>query len=121
MKSSIPADTILQGRPYGGTGFCKPVQHSTYHDIQQEDDRMSVVEVRNNNRVVLTLIDGYLPYFHSESTVKLWTNYTVQSRTLHRTFSASEYFSDIEKFHGFRHINTSCVKSQHFPPLIITE
>ena len=23
------------------------------------------------------------------------------------TFSASEYFSEIEKFHGFQHINTS--------------
>ena len=69
LKSSIPADTILQGRPYGGTGFiCKPVQHCTYHDIPQEDDRISVIEVRNNNRVVITLIGVYLPYFHSEST-----------------------------------------------------
>ena len=69
LKSSIPANTILQGRPYGGTGFiCKPVQHCTYHDIPQEDDRISVIEVRNNNRVVITLIGVYLPYFHSEST-----------------------------------------------------
>ena len=59
----------MQGRPYGGTGFiCKPVPHCTYHDIPQEDDRISVIEVRNNNRVVITLIGVYLPYFHSEST-----------------------------------------------------
>ena len=31
-----------------------------------------------------------------------------------RTFSASEYFSETEKFHGFPHINTSCVTSQDF-------
>ena len=69
LKSSIPANTILQGRPYGGTGFiCKPVQHCTYHDIPQDDYRISVIEVRNNNRVVITLIGVYLPYFHSEST-----------------------------------------------------
>ena len=69
MKSSIPADTILQGRPYGGTGFiCKPVLHCTFHDISQEHDRISVIEVRNNNRVVIILIGVYLPYFHSEST-----------------------------------------------------
>ena len=69
MKSSIPADTILQGRPYGGTAFiCKPVLHCTFHDIPQEDDRISVIEVRNNNRVVIILIGVYLPYFYSEST-----------------------------------------------------
>ena len=36
IKSRILADAVLQGRPYGGTGFiCKPVQHCTYHDIPQ--------------------------------------------------------------------------------------
>ena len=66
---AIPADTVLQGRPYGGTGFiCKPVQHCTFHNVPQEDDRISVIEVLNNNPVVITLIGVYLPYFHSEST-----------------------------------------------------
>ena len=69
LKSRIPADTVLQGRPYGGTGFiCKPVQHCTFHNVPQEDGRISVIEVLNNNRVVITLISVYLPYFHSEST-----------------------------------------------------
>ena len=57
LKSSIPADAVLQGRPYGGTGFiCKPVQHCTFHNVPQEDDRISVIEVLNNNCVVITLI-----------------------------------------------------------------
>ena len=69
LMSSIPADTVVQGRPYGGTGFiCKPVQHCTFHNVPQEDDRISVIEIRNNNRVVITLIGVYLPDFHSVST-----------------------------------------------------
>ena len=69
LKSSIPADAVLQGRPYGGTGFiCKPVQNCTFHGVPREDDRISVIEILNNNRVVITLISVYLPYFHSEST-----------------------------------------------------
>ena len=69
LKSSIPAEAVLQGRPYGGTGFiCKTIQHCTFHDVPQEDGRISVIEVLNNNRVVITLIGVYLPYFHSEST-----------------------------------------------------
>ena len=57
LKSSTPADAVLQGRPYGGTGFiCKTIQHCTFHDVPQEDGRISVIEVLNNNRVVITLI-----------------------------------------------------------------
>ena len=70
LKSSIPADAVLQCRPYGGTGFiCKTIQHCTFHDVPQEDGRISVIEVLNNNREVITLIGVYLPYFHSESTL----------------------------------------------------
>ena len=69
LKSIISADAVLQGRPYGGTGFiCKPVHHCTFHDVPQEDGRISVIDVQNNNRVVITLIGVYLPYFHFEST-----------------------------------------------------
>ena len=69
LKSSMPADAVLQGRPNIGTGFiCKTIQHCTFHDVPQEDGRISVIEVLNNNRVVITLIVVYLPYFHSEST-----------------------------------------------------
>ena len=38
------------------------------HDVPQEDGKISVVEVLNNNPVVITLIGVYLPYFYSEST-----------------------------------------------------
>ena len=64
LKSSIPADAVLQGHPYGGTGFiCKTIQHCNVHDVPQEDGKISVVEALNNNPVVITLIDVYLPYF----------------------------------------------------------
>ena len=82
LKSNIPADTVLQGRPYGGTGFiCKPVQHCTFHNVPQEYDRISVIEVLNNNRVVITLIGVFFTLLSLVSqhhyTVKLWTNYMV--------------------------------------------
>ena len=39
LKSSIPADAVLQGRPYGGTGFiCKTIQHCTFHDVPRWQD-----------------------------------------------------------------------------------
>ena len=44
LKSSIPADAVLQGRPYGGTGFiCKTIQHCNVHDVPQEDGKIYVV------------------------------------------------------------------------------
>ena len=37
------------------------------------------------------------------------------------TFSVSKYFCEIEKFHGFRHINISRITLHHFFRLIIAE
>ena len=47
--------------------------------------------------------------------------YYGRNNSLISTFSASEYFSENKKFHGFQHINTSRITLHHFLKLIDVE
>ena len=44
----------------------------------------------------------------------IFINRVNKNNPISSTFSASEYFSEIEKFHGFQHINTSRITLHRF-------
>ena len=70
LKSSVPADEILIGRPFGGVGFvCRKLKHCTIKEIPHEDNRLSVIQIVNNKNILVTIIGVYLPYFNSSSTL----------------------------------------------------
>ena len=57
LKSSVPEDEVLIGRPFGGVGFvCVKIQNCTIKEISQEDNRLSVLQLINNKNVLGTLI-----------------------------------------------------------------
>ena len=48
LKSSVPADEVLIGRPFGGVGFvCGKIQNSTIIEISQEGNR---IEQKNTTK-----------------------------------------------------------------------
>ena len=54
---------------FGGVGFiCSRIPICHYRDIHVDDDRMLIIEVRNGESVILTIIGVYMPYFYSTST-----------------------------------------------------
>ena len=84
LKSSIPADEILAGRPYGGVGFvCKQIPSFTLKDVPNQSDRISVLEVTQNGHTVLTVIGAYLPY-HCANSAEAY------SETLDQVYSIME-------------------------------
>ena len=68
LKYSVPADQVLIGRPFGGVGFvCRKIQNYTVKEISQEDNKLSVIQLINNKKVLVTLIGVYLPYLNCAS------------------------------------------------------
>ena len=71
LKSSIPADQLLAGRPYGGVGFiCRKPLNCNIREIPQNDDRISVIQIINNGQIRLTVVGAYLPFFSGTSCEK---------------------------------------------------
>ena len=71
LKSSIPADQLLAGRPYGGVGFiCRKPLNCNIREIPQNDDRISVIQIINNGQIRLTVVGSYLPFFSGTSCEK---------------------------------------------------
>ena len=71
LKSSIPADQLLIGRPYGGVGFiCRKPLNCNIKEIPQEDDRIPVIQIVNNGQIRLTIVGTYLPFFSGTSREK---------------------------------------------------
>ena len=69
LKSSVPEDEVLIGRPFGRVGFvCVKIQNCTIKEIPQEDNRLSVIQLINNKSVLVTLIGVYLSYSCASST-----------------------------------------------------
>ncbi len=55
---------VLFGRPHGGVGFvCKPMQGIVLNYIDIEYERMMRLQVINNGKPVLNILEVYLPYF----------------------------------------------------------
>ena len=49
-KSSVPADEVLAGRPYGDVGFvCRKREHCTIKNVPHADNRISVIQIINNS------------------------------------------------------------------------
>ena len=68
LKSSVDPETILTGRPYGGVGFiCKKKTDITYVPLPCDNDRIMAVQVVTNNKVCLTMIGVYLPFYDGSS------------------------------------------------------
>ena len=46
LKSSMPADEVVTGRPYVGVGFiCKAPPNCIIKDVPQDDNRISVIQI----------------------------------------------------------------------------
>ena len=70
LKSSMPADEVVTGCPYGGVGFiCKAPPNCIIKDVPQDDNRISVIQILNNATIILTLVGVYLPFYHTSSSV----------------------------------------------------
>ena len=68
LKSSILADQLLVGRPYGGVGFiCRKPLNCNIKEIPQDDDRISVIQIVNHGQITLTIVGIYLPFFSGTS------------------------------------------------------
>ena len=68
LNSSVPADEVLAGQPYGGVGFvcckrehCKNVPHN---------NRISVIQIINNKNVLVTIVGVYLPFYRNSSIIE---------------------------------------------------
>ena len=67
IKSGMQMNDTYIGRPYGGVGFiARKMANITVRDLMQDDDRISVIELRYNSMICLTVIGVYMPY-HSNS------------------------------------------------------
>ena len=67
LKSSVDAEEVLVGRPYGGVGFvCRRSRNLYYSNIEIDNDRISVLKVtqRGSSKTLLYIIGVYLPYFN---------------------------------------------------------
>ena len=70
LKSSMSADEVVTGHPYGGVGFiCKAPPNCIIKDVPQDDNRISVIQILNNATTILTLVGVYLPFYHTSSSV----------------------------------------------------
>ena len=68
LKSSVDPEQTLEGRLFGGTGFiCKRLPGITYVPIQCDNERICAIQVVSNNKVVLTVIGAYMPYYNGKS------------------------------------------------------
>ena len=64
MKSSVDPEVVLEGRPYGGLGFiCKKLPGISYLTVNSENDRIGVLQILSNHKVLLTIIGVYMPYY----------------------------------------------------------
>ena len=64
MKSSVDPEVVLEGRPYGGVGFiCKNIPGISYVNVQTDNDRLCVLQIKSNSKVLLTIIGVYMPYY----------------------------------------------------------
>ena len=64
LKSSIPADQLLVGKPYGDVGFiCRKSLNCNTKEKPQDDNRISVMQIVNNGQIRLTIVGTYLPFF----------------------------------------------------------
>ena len=71
LKSSVPADEVLAGRPYGGVGFvCRKREHCTIKNVPHDDNRISVIQIINNKHVLVTIVGVYLPFFCNSSIIE---------------------------------------------------
>ena len=62
FKSSMKADEVVLGRPFGGVGFvCELTPELSYNIVNCDSDRIAAIKVKKNNVVLLTLIGAYLP------------------------------------------------------------
>ena len=56
MKSSVDPEVVLEGRPYGGLGFiCKKLPGISYLTVNSENDRIGVLQILSNHKVILTI------------------------------------------------------------------
>jgi hypothetical protein len=63
LKSSIDPDEVLLGRPYGGVGFiCKRKPGLSYIPVPCDNERIMALQLVVN-KVCLTIIGVYLPYY----------------------------------------------------------
>lgn len=71
LKSSIPADIVLEGRPFGGVGFiCRSIPGCSIKDVPCLNERVSVIQLVNNGKVTLTIIGVYMPHHcHNSSQI----------------------------------------------------
>jgi exonuclease III len=66
FKSSMDHEIILQGRPYGGTGFvCKRKQSVFYQNIECNSDRICMIQVCDSDGVRLNVIGIYMPFWNN--------------------------------------------------------
>ena len=70
LKSSMSADEVVTGRPYGGVEFiCKAPSNYLIKDVPQVDNRIAVIQILNNATNILTVVGVYLPFYHTSSSV----------------------------------------------------
>ena len=93
------------------TFYCCPLDIDSLNSEQTLNDELQCVNSwLSANKLALKA---------NKSKYKLFGSITIH--TYHSTFSDSKYFSEIEKFHGFQHINTSRITLHNFIGLIIAE
>ena len=62
IKSSIDAETVLEGRPHEGVGLiCNKVDHVTYKGIDTDNERISGIQLIANGKVHMNILGVYLP------------------------------------------------------------
>ena len=62
-----------------------------YKEISQEDNRLSVIQLINNKKVLVTLIGVYLPYFCASSTPQY-------NETLEKIHAIAETLNSLNDF-----------------------
>ena len=71
LKSSVPADEVLAGQPYGGVGFvCRKREHCTIKDVPHDDNKISVIQIINNKNVLVTIVGVYFPFYCNSSIIE---------------------------------------------------
>ena len=65
LKSSMDPEVVHCGRSFGGVGFiCKKLNNISYKSIDIDCKRISVIQLCNANKAILTIIGVYMPFYN---------------------------------------------------------